>query len=270
MTAPALDQRWRDWIRSNVARGCSKDQLFRILHDAGFAHADIVDALGHRPTRPLHCIVNPLAGDAAPSTRPPTGARRHPSRDVELYVFEDFLDAAQCETLLALVRSRTRPSEITHYGQPDPDFRTSSTCDLEDLGHPLPAEISRRMAQTLGIHPARGEPLQGQLYACGQEFKAHVDWFAPGTAEFERHTAVQGQRTWTFMAYLNAVEAGGETVFDRIGERFRPAPGRALAWNNLDAGGAPNAATRHHAMPVRAGGKAVITKWFRERAVGEA
>ena len=129
MTAPALDQRWRDWIRSNVARGCSKDQLFRILHDAGFAHADIVDALGHRPTRPLHCIVNPLAGDAAPATRPPAGARRHPSRDVELYVFEEFLDAAQCETLLALVRSRTRPSEITHYGVPDPQFRTSSTCD---------------------------------------------------------------------------------------------------------------------------------------------
>ena len=111
------------------------------------------------------------------------------SRDVELYVFEDFLDAAQCETLLALVRSRTRPSEITHYGEPDPDFRTSSTCDLEDLGHPLPAEISRLMAQTLGIHPARGEPLQGQLYECGQEFKAHVDWFAPGTAEFERGDA---------------------------------------------------------------------------------
>jgi len=269
MTAPALDERWQHWIRSNVDRGCCRDQLFRILHDAGFAYADIVDALQHRPSKPLHRIVNPLARDAPPAPACVDGAARHPSREVELYVFEDFLDARECAALLALVRSRTRPSEITHYGDPDPTFRTSSTCDLEDLGDPLPAEISRRMAHTLGIHPARGEPLQGQRYECGQEFKAHVDWFAPGTAEFARHTAVQGQRTWTFMAYLDAVPAGGETVFDRIGASFRPAPGRALAWNNLDAGGAPNAATRHHATPVRAGSKTVITKWFRERAVGE-
>jgi len=270
MTTPALDERWQDWIRCNLARGCAKDQLFKIMHDAGFAHGAIVEALQHWPSLPLHRIVNPLAPDAVAAAPSFAGGSRHPSRAVDLYVFDAFLDAAECEALLALVRRRTRPSEITHYGNPDPSFRTSSTCDLEDMGDPLPAEISRRMAQALGIHPARGEPLQGQLYERGQEFKAHVDWFTPGTAAFEEHTAAQGQRTWTFMAYLNAVQAGGETVFERIGEAFRPAPGRALAWNNLDADGVPNDATRHRATPVRRGSKAVVTKWFRERALGEA
>ena len=44
--------------------------------------------------------------------------------------------------------------------------------------------------------------------------KEHTDWFAPGTEEFDRHTSPGGQRTWTVMVYLNAVEAGGETRFN--------------------------------------------------------
>ena len=59
------------------------------------------------------------------------------------------------------------------------------------------------------IDPAYGEPLQGQRYDVGQEFKAHTDYFEPGGADYDRFCSVAGQRTWTFMVYLNAVDAGG-------------------------------------------------------------
>lgn len=65
------------------------------------------------------------------------------------------------------------------------------------------------------------------------------------------------------MVYLNTVPEGGETLFNRIGRRFSPAPGLALCWNNLGPDGTPNPHTMHEALPVRAGRKYVITKWFR-------
>jgi prolyl 4-hydroxylase len=37
----------------------------------------------------------------------------------------------------------------------------------------------------------------------------------------------------------------------------------ALFWNNLTAEGQPNPGTLHQGMPVKAGDKAIITKWFR-------
>jgi homospermidine synthase len=72
-----------------------------------------------------------------------------------------------------------------------------------------------------------------------------------------------GQRTWTFMIYLNDVEGGGETEFPEIGVKLTPKRGRAVAWNNLRASGEGNELTRHQSLPVTAGTKTIITKWFR-------
>jgi len=42
-----------------------------------------------------------------------------------------------------------------------------------------------------------------------------------------------------------------------------PPIARAAIWNNLKAHGTPNYDTLHHGVPVKAGYKAIITKWFR-------
>ena len=44
--------------------------------------------------------------------------------------------------------------------------------------------------------------------------------------------------------------------------------GTLLIWNNLNAEGEPNTNTLHQGMPVLAGVKYVITKWYRERPWG--
>eukprot|EP01129_Flabellula_baltica_P011925 TRINITY_DN5308_c0_g1_i2.p1 TRINITY_DN5308_c0_g1~~TRINITY_DN5308_c0_g1_i2.p1 ORF type:complete len:270 (+),score=56.72 TRINITY_DN5308_c0_g1_i2:668-1477(+) len=72
-----------------------------------------------------------------------------------------------------------------------------------------------------------------------------------------------GQRTWTFMIYLNDVEEGGETEFTEIGEVFTPQKGRAVIWNSLLPDGTPNYHSMHKGSPVIKGEKAIITKWFR-------
>ncbi len=117
----------------------------------------------------------------------------------------------------------------------------------------------------LGLPPENGEPIQGQRYSPGQEFKPHTDTFEPGGYDFYVHTARGGQRTWTAMVYLNEPEDGGATRFKAIGKTIQPEVGKLLVWNNLLANGEPNPATIHHGMKVRRGTKYVLTKWFRER-----
>ena len=128
--------------------------------------------------------------------------------------------------------------------------------------------MEAKIAAFTGLDPRHGEPVQGQRYAEGQEFKAHTDYFEPGGGDFARYCAVSGQRTWTVMIYLNEPAAGGATRFKTIAKTVQPETGKLLAWNNLRADGRPNVNALHHGMKVRRGTKYIITKWYRERPWG--
>ena len=194
------------------------------------------------------------------------GLQRVPSPRLELFVLRDFLSPGLCETLCALIDRDRQPSTIA---DPNGDhyFRTSETCHLP-MEEAAVAHLDAMLGELSGIAPEFGEPLQGQRYAPGQEFKAHTDYFDPHGADFERFCTVSGQRTWTFMIYLNAVEAGGATRFKVIDKTIQPEPGKLVCWNNRRPDGTVNPCTLHHGMKVRKGTKYVITKWFRERPWG--
>jgi prolyl 4-hydroxylase len=179
-----------------------------------------------------------------------------------LFIVRDFLDQASCAALIERIDQKRRPSEIAD-DLGIANFRTSETCDL-DRADPVVAGIDRKIAELLGLPLTASEPLQGQRYAPGQEFKPHTDTFNPGGYDFYLHTADAGQRTWTAMVYLNQPEEGGATRFKTIGKTIQPEVGKLLAWNNLLADGTPNPATLHQGMKVRRGTKYVLTKWFRQ------
>ena len=189
--------------------------------------------------------------------------QRVPHPKVELFQLKQFLTPDHCQRLITLIDKDRRPSTLA---DPNGDqyFRTSETCDLA-REEPAVKELEELFFTLNGIDPALGEPLQGQRYDVGQEFKAHTDYFTEGTADFERYCSEAGQRTWTFMIYLNEVEAGGATRFKVIGKTFQPELGKLLCWNNKRPDGTVNPNTLHHGMKVRKGVKYVITKWYRER-----
>jgi prolyl 4-hydroxylase len=191
------------------------------------------------------------------------GMQRAPFAKLELFQLKRFLPPALCGELIGLIDANRRPSTIAD-ANGDHYFRTSETCDL-DPAEPSVMELEARLLAVCGIDPAHGEPAQGQRYAVGQEFKAHTDYFEPDGADWERYCAISGQRTWTFMIYLNEVEAGGGTRFNVPRKIVQPETGKLLAWNNRRADGRPNPNTLHHGMKVRKGVKYVITKWYRER-----
>ena len=192
--------------------------------------------------------------------------QRVPSKDLALFILKGFLCAEECTQLIDRIDAQRRPSTIADHNG-DGYFRTSETCDL-DHDDAFVAGINARLDAFTGISTEYGEPIQGQRYAVGQEFKAHTDYFDPKGADFDRYCAVAGNRTWTVMIYLDQPTAGGATRFTRIGKTVQPESGKLLAWNNRLPSGAPNPASIHHGMKVRSGVKHVITKWYRERSWG--
>ncbi len=186
-----------------------------------------------------------------------------PERPVQLYIQENFLTADECHQLCEKIDSNLYPSPLYDKDKYE-GVRTSQSCNL-NVHDPFVAGIETRIADMLGIDRGFGEPLQGQRYEVGQEFKAHADFFyvdQPYWAEYEPHG---GQRTWTAMIYLNEPASGGATGFTYLDLNVMPRLGRILIWNNMALDGSPNPWTDHSGQPVGEGIKYIVTKWYRER-----
>jgi len=274
-----FNEDWTNWIRTNVEAGCDKYGMFRILLDEGFDYDLIKDALGFEPVIPPDQIINPLklkqesqsesvseTGNVISTTAKSLfipNAEKLLVEGLEFYLLEDFLSAEECDQIIALTMNGLRPSGLTARDEPDKYYRTSSTCDLGLLDDDLVKETDRRICAIMGLDPVYSETLQGQHYEVGQEFKAHTDFFEQN--ELSEFGGAQGQRSYTFMIYLNDVTEGGETSFPHIKQTIAPKRGMAVIWNSLNPDGTCNPNSLHRGLPVKKGAKTIITKWFRTK-----
>ena len=269
----AIDQEWQNWLDGNLARRCDPAELYRTMRTNGFSIATIQAMMGNAyptgidsteapPLLNYQAVANVLEREGA---HPP--AQRFATELLQLYTIPDFLTPEECERIVELTRRNLRPSDVTH-SNGDNAFRTSETCDLEMDDDGFAPQINEKIAQRLGIRLPYSEAIQAQRYQVGQEFKAHHDYFSDYMDVYEKFAGQAGQRTWTFMIYLNDTPKGGGTHFLHLDHTFYPKQGMAVVWNNLQADGTPNRNTLHHGMPVETGEKVIITKWFREKGYG--
>ncbi len=142
---------------------------------------------------------------------------------LQIFVIDGFLSKIECEKATNTVTPHLRPSTVTRESG-DKAYRTSATSDMELMTDPVAKDIVDRLdhkiAATLGTNISYSEGIQAQRYFVGQEFKKHTDYFQPGTTEYKKYAGKIGQRTWTFMVYLNSVEQGGETNFLQLIKYF--------------------------------------------------
>jgi prolyl 4-hydroxylase len=293
-----MNQEWLDWTRQNLDRGCDPNEIRSILKKNGFSSSDIEKAMAQpklgfiarvkqgfqKKLADAKAEVDRRQSDDATSriAQPDLDYARmaqpnllsnpalKPMADerIQLYVLDNFFSKKECNEVIAEINRNLRPSTITS-GKDYSGFRTSSTCDLGHSTSKLAAKVDKKIARALGIRLEWSEVIQGQKYEVGQEFKAHTDYFEPNSDEFKNFAADLGQRTWTFMVYLNDTPQGGETYFTALDLKFTPKAGQAVIWNNLYENGEPNPDTIHHGMPVKEGNKIIITKWFRDKGKGQ-
>ena len=269
-----ISKDWDDWIILNIERGCDLDELKSILLSEGFSASQVEVALernSNLKSKFLSSFKLKLSSfflkkrvqKKIALNNNFKNAIQVNTQDAEIYTVDSFLNKAECKELINIIKHRLRPSAIASSGgTEDTNFRTSKTCDLAKEKNVLVKDIDKRICNYLGIDSSLSEGIQGQYYELGNEFKAHTDFFEG--PQKKQYTAKQGQRTYTFMIYLNDVEEGGETEFLEINKTFKPKVGQALFWNNLKPDGSVNHNTLHQAHPVVKSNKAVITKWFRE------
>jgi prolyl 4-hydroxylase len=270
---------WKDWVTTNLNRNVPRKTIYETLRKNGFGLGSIQNAMGiHFPEiegdetgrdtskRSIH--YDAIANCQLTRTDNPDLKRVLTSK-AQVFTWKNFLTESECHELIALTNTRLRKSTITTEGkEEDYAFRTSSTCYLHEFKDPIVQNVENKIASALGISASWSEPNQAQKYEVGQEFKAHTDYFEPGAEEYKKFCSELGQRTWTFMIYLNKVEEGGGTRFRKLAKTFTPETGMAVIWNSLTPEGDPNPFTIHHGTKVRKGEKFVITKWFRDSGEG--
>src|SRR5690554_2780517 len=55
-----LSPEWKNWLRTNLAAGCEKDGLFKILLDNGFDYHTVRREMKYEPSQPIYMLRNPL------------------------------------------------------------------------------------------------------------------------------------------------------------------------------------------------------------------
>ena len=245
------------WIWSNIHNNIPKKIIFNILLENDFDYETIKNELSYDP----ECNIN--FSLLKRNIVIPTLTKFNTDK-MELYSIDNFLTNLECDKLIEICNKNLAPSLSSSN---DNNYRTSSTCDTFDINDTLFINIiEEKMAQLLKISSNYSEKIQIQKYEVGQEFKMHTDFIE---IDINKTVSNYGNRTYTFMVYLNNVEKGGETYMISLNEKIKPVKGKALIWYNLDDNGNENRETIHAGLSVVKGTKYIITKWFRQKGDGE-
>jgi len=184
---------------------------------------------------------------------------------LEFWTIDNVVSEEECDYLCSEIEQNSTRSQVAGDGTEISQVsytRTSSTSILYD-SDPIVKKLNEKISMLVNIPEENGEELQGQVYQVGQEFKHHYDYFVDDS--YYNNCLASGQRTYTFMIYLNDVEEGGETNFPNVLDNYsiKPKKGMAVVWRNSNGPGTDNAASLHAGMPVIKGKKVILTKWFR-------
>jgi len=179
-----------------------------------------------------------------------------------------FVPAAVCDWIIGQSRDFLRPASVYNAagaGLQDQARTNSGTgFSLLDLDVVL-ALVRARIAATIPQPIGTLETTNVLHYAVGQKFSPHFDFIDPATPELAADVAAKGQRTGTFLIYLNDGYEGGETDFPLLKRKVRGAKGDALYFRNVDAAGNPDPMTYHAGLPPTSGEKWVLSQWMRTK-----
>jgi prolyl 4-hydroxylase len=185
-----------------------------------------------------------------------------------IHIVEGFVSPAVCDWLID--RARGHLSRATIYdkatgGTTEDGRRTNSQCDLDlEVGGAFTFVLRARISAVTGRPDAAMEIAKVLHYAAGETFAVHFDYLNPDEPAYAAQLANRGQRTDTFLIYLNDDFTGGETHFPKIELSHRGAKGDAIWFRNVDSAGKPDEDTIHAGLPPDTGEKWLFSQWIRE------
>jgi prolyl 4-hydroxylase len=273
----ALTDDLRAWLRSQLAVGCSIEDLLASMRSSGWSAAAAELAIREiKPDAELPVEV-PVPGSAVPQPAVGDGVTvididGHPVRVLltlqhpRVVLFGGLLTDAECDAVIeesrpSLARSETVVNATG--GSEINEARTSEGMFFQRGQSPLIQRVENRIARLLNWPVKWGEGLQVLHYAPGAEYRPHHDYFDPAHSGTEAVLRRGGQRVGTLIMYLNTPQRGGATTFPDVALEVAAIKGNAVFFS-YDR---PHISTRtlHGGAPVVEGAKWVATKWLRER-----
>jgi prolyl 4-hydroxylase len=181
----------------------------------------------------------------------------------ELLLLRDFVTEDEARALITAADERFQRSP-TVCDEPGGgcviDQRTSSSADVPSNAMTEAIQARGKLFSALPI----AETLQVVRYEPGQEYKPHLDAFDSSDGGNHAKAQYEGrQREATILVYLQAPEAGGDTIFPELNLRVPPTPGTAIFWRNVKPNGEIDGRTLHGGAPVQRGVKYAANLWLR-------
>lgn len=128
------------------------------------------------------------------------------------------------------------------------DLRTSTSVALQSGPSPAEVKIFDRLARLLGVSPTRFEALTVIRYEPGQALAKHFD---ANRAAADEDADRGGQTLATLLVYLNDIQTGGQTRFNRLGPLdVQPKVGDACLFFPADRFGVFDDRLEHEGLPV--------------------
>jgi hypothetical protein len=190
-------------------------------------------------------------------------------RSPQILRYDAFIPGAVCNWIVARAAGRGAPARV--YDPQGPgyrieDARNNSAIEfaLADMDVAL-AMLRFRIAAAVGVPMGALETSQVLHYETGQRFEPHYDFLDPNLPGHVKDLREQGQRTVTFLVYLNDGFEGGETDFPHLAQRHKPPAGGALCFHNIAPSGAPDRRTLHAGLAPTKGEKWLFSQWIRQR-----
>lgn len=178
-----------------------------------------------------------------------------------------FATPAMCAWLIARARDGLGPSTVNAPpGEKPHSVRTAQSCAFGPQDRDMVLAVFQARAARAARGPVEFHEAPNVIsYERGEEFSVHVDFVDPAVPDFARELAVLGQRTVTFVTYLNEDFDGAETHFPALGFKFRGRTGDALVFSNVHPDGSPDRNTVHAGLPPTRGRKWVLSQWLRNK-----
>lgn len=234
-------------------------EKYRQLVEQNFA------ALGV-PAFSLDAGARPAA--AASHAHVPAAATRV-SEHPHIFTVDEFVSRGECAHLMTLAGQDLRPAHTLTadiLSQENLAFTGNMAALQTVLCDPVVRQVERRVGSVFKLPASQVEPLSVLRYQDGHHYAPHVDYFdAARMQENQSKGDRGGQRVASFLVYLRAAEAGGETHYLSIGRKIAGRERMALCHFNCLPSGEPDAATLHTGEAVVRGEKWLARTTLRER-----
>lgn len=268
----------RDWIITTLNSGVSPvmiaDALVKKGFDPRFAYESLFQIVGNEAIRTSERGETPYQYESIEIAKK---GNTICTSDREIKVLsriekpfilhlDNVISPEECAELIDLSKDRLQPSRVVDSNTGEERTatgRTSKGMYFSINENELITKLEKRFSELTQFPVENGEGLQVLNYQVGEEYKAHFDYFPPHRIQDDKG----GQRVGTLLIYLNDVEAGGETIFPKVGAAIVPKKGSAVYFHYTNRFGQVDRMSVHSSFPVAKGEKWVATKWIRQNAI---